>query len=124
MELERPTDSSRLDNLPTEAAALARSAKLRAATWALVQWWGSTLTGAAVRELNATATGVHAVSVLELPHSFCVAPADEPLSPSDDPARVIVIVSARGMVLDAGVFNSAGAVFYRGHVLGSRYMTG
>lgn len=100
--------------------------KVREANHALIHTWGSYLAGCAISELCDTAcTLVHnakLISVIDLPNNFCIAPADELLCPSDDPTRVIVVVNDTGLIIDTGVFDNDGPVFYKGHIVSNRYV--
>ncbi|PIA14294.1 hypothetical protein COEREDRAFT_10491 [Coemansia reversa NRRL 1564] len=100
--------------------------KVREANYALIHQWGRFLVGAAVSELYEVAIpGLHqprTISVIDLPSNFCISPADELLCPSTDPTRVIVIVSAAGVILDTGIFDLDGPLFYQGLVVNHHYV--
>ncbi|KAJ1732536.1 hypothetical protein LPJ61_001994 [Coemansia biformis] len=102
--------------------------KVREVNYALVHHWGRFLAGAVISELvdHATAQAPHApraISAMDLPTNFCISPADELLCPSDDPMRVIVVVSAAGHIVDTGIFDLDGPLFYRGCVVDNHYMS-
>ncbi|KAJ1797129.1 hypothetical protein LPJ56_007040, partial [Coemansia sp. RSA 2599] len=93
--------------------------KVREANQALVYSWGKSLVGVAIRELcDATAPlrKLQLISVIDLPANFCIAPIDEPMCPSDDPTRFIVVVNNSGIIVDAGMFDMDGPIFYRGFI--------
>ncbi|KAJ2847608.1 hypothetical protein IWW36_003772 [Coemansia brasiliensis] len=97
--------------------------KVHEANTSLVHRWGRFLVGAGVSELfDGSVSVVRLVSVIELPSTFCISPADEPLCPSDDPSRIIIVVSPAGLIVDAGIFDLDGPVFYRGQVVNNRYI--
>ncbi|KAJ2496736.1 hypothetical protein GGH96_005626 [Coemansia sp. RSA 1972] len=95
--------------------------KVHEANRALVHHWGRFLAGATISELCDGAAR-RCISAIDLPSTFCIAPADELLCPSDDPTRVIVVVSSTGLILDIGVFDLDGPVFYRGAVVNNHYV--
>ncbi|KAJ1668207.1 hypothetical protein IW140_000489 [Coemansia sp. RSA 1813] len=98
--------------------------KIRAANVALVHSWGRFLTGTAVSEIcddAALLNGRRVISIIDLPANFCMAPADELICPSDDPTRLIAIVSNTGLIVDVGMYNFDGSVFHNGFVIGSSY---
>ncbi|KAJ2003180.1 hypothetical protein GGI04_003060 [Coemansia thaxteri] len=100
--------------------------KVREASCAQVDRWGRHLVGSVIRELCDNKIPMHSirmVSIADLPVDFCYAPADEPLGPSDDPTRVIVIVSATGFVVDTGIYDFNGAFFFKGSVVRNHYMS-
>ncbi|KAJ1849864.1 hypothetical protein LPJ70_000209, partial [Coemansia sp. RSA 2708] len=106
-----------------EYARMTLAEKVREASRALVHHWGRLLVGAAISELSdAAPADARCISAIDLPATFCIAPADEQLCPSDDPSRVIVVVSAAGRIVDTGVFDTDGPVFYRGAVIDNRYV--
>ncbi|KAJ2779104.1 hypothetical protein H4R18_004203 [Coemansia javaensis] len=102
--------------------------KVREANHAVVHQWGRFLVGAVIAELfDRSAWGPlqqhapRAISAMDLPTHFCISPADELLCPSDDPMRVIVVVSPAGVILDTGVFDMDGPLFYKGLVVDNHY---
>ncbi|KAJ1934065.1 hypothetical protein EC988_008924 [Linderina pennispora] len=99
--------------------------KVKMANEELVSFWAPQLVGKTFSELCDTQQDIRRmtlISVIDLPSNFCIAPDDEPLSPSEDPSRIIVIVSPNGQIIDLGVYDMNGAVFYNGGVDGQRYM--
>ncbi|KAJ2616950.1 hypothetical protein H4S08_000548 [Coemansia sp. RSA 1365] len=100
--------------------------KVREANYALVHQWGRFLVGAAISELcDVAMPGLRqprTISVIDLPSNFCISPADELLCPSTDPTRVIVIVSDAGVILDTGIFDLEGPLFYQGLVVNHHYV--
>ncbi|KAJ2511678.1 hypothetical protein H4217_007264 [Coemansia sp. RSA 1939] len=101
--------------------------KIHAANVALVHSWGRFLTGTAVHELCDDATllrGRRVISIIDLPSNFCIAPVDEQICPSDDQTRMIAIVSNAGLIIDIGMYNLSGPIFYKGSVVGSSYIFG
>ncbi|KAJ2843282.1 hypothetical protein GGI22_007264, partial [Coemansia erecta] len=109
---------------PDKRPLLSYADKIRAANVALVHSWGRFLTNTAVREIcddAALLKGRRVISIIDLPANFCMAPADEPICPSDDPTRLIAIVSNAGLIIDVGMYNFDGPVFYSGFVIGGNY---
>ncbi|KAJ1903627.1 hypothetical protein LPJ81_002956 [Coemansia sp. IMI 209127] len=109
---------------PNKRPLLSYADKIRAANVALVHSWGRFLTGTAVREIcddAALLKGRQVISIIDLPANFCMAPADELICPSDDPTRLIAIVSNAGLIIDVGMYNFDGPVFYSGFVIGGNY---
>ncbi|KAJ2782931.1 hypothetical protein GGI15_002750 [Coemansia interrupta] len=99
--------------------------KVREANQALVYSWGKNLVGMAIRELcenTAPLRKLQLISVIDLPANFCIAPVDELMCPSDDPTRFIVVVSDAGIIIDTGMFDMDGPIFYRGLVINNRYV--
>ncbi|KAJ2455532.1 hypothetical protein GGF42_003400 [Coemansia sp. RSA 2424] len=99
--------------------------KVREANYALVHSWGNFLIGGVIRELGDNTSFMHStrlVSLIDIPADFCISPADEPLGPSSDPTRVIVIVSPSGLIIDTGIFDSDGPVFCKGCVVCNYYV--
>ncbi|KAJ1883473.1 hypothetical protein H4R99_000787 [Coemansia sp. RSA 1722] len=99
--------------------------KVREANQALVYSWGKSLVGVAIRELcDATAPlrKLQLVSVIDMPANFCIAPIDEPMCPSDDPTRFIVVVNNSGIIVDTGMFDMDGPIFYKGLVVNNQYI--
>ncbi|KAJ2909889.1 hypothetical protein GGI21_001422 [Coemansia aciculifera] len=113
-------------SMPSDAyAQMALAEKIREANYALVHSWGKFLIGGVVRELGDKTSFVHAIrliSLIDIPADFCISPADEPLGPSSDPTRVIVIVSPSGLIIDIGIFDSDGPVFCKGCVVCGQYL--
>ncbi|KAJ2078068.1 hypothetical protein H4R24_004726 [Coemansia sp. RSA 988] len=112
---------------PSDAYSLMSLAeRVREANYALVHQWGRFLVGAAVSELcDVVIPGFRqprTISVIDLPSNFCISPADELLCPSADPTRVVVIVSAAGYILDTGIFDLDGPLFYQGLVVNHHYV--
>ncbi|KAJ2708881.1 hypothetical protein H4R19_004527 [Coemansia spiralis] len=96
--------------------------KVREANHAVVHHWGRFLVGAFISELvGRTSPTQHAISIMDLPSNFCISPDDELLCPSDDPMRVIVVVSAAGRIIDTGIFDLDGPLFYHGLVVNNHY---
>ncbi|KAJ2793890.1 hypothetical protein H4R21_005716 [Coemansia helicoidea] len=96
--------------------------KVREANHAVVHQWGRFLVGAVISELvDHASPAQHAISVMDLPTNFCVSPIDELLCPSDDPMRVIVVVSAAGRIVDTGIFDLDGPLFYHGFIVDNHY---
>ncbi|KAJ2808564.1 hypothetical protein H4S07_003391 [Coemansia furcata] len=101
------------------------SEKVREANYALVHSWGKFLVGGVIRELSDKTSLMHTirlVSLIDIPADFCISPADEPLGPSNDPTRVIVIVSPSGLIIDTGIFDFDGPIFYKGCVVCNHYV--
>ncbi|KAJ2020790.1 hypothetical protein GGI03_002340 [Coemansia sp. RSA 2337] len=101
------------------------SEKVREANYALVHSWGKFLVGGVIRELSDKTSLMHTirlVSLIDIPADFCISPADEPLGPSSDPTRVIVIVSPSGLIVDTGIFDFDGPIFYKGCVVCNHYV--
>ncbi|KAJ2747392.1 hypothetical protein GGI20_000530 [Coemansia sp. BCRC 34301] len=112
---------------PSDAySQMAMADKVREANYALVHSWGKFLVGSVIRELGDTTSFMHTtrlVSLIDIPADFCISPVDEPLGPSSDPTRVIVIVSPSGLIVDTGIFDSDGPVFYKGCVVCNNYVS-
>ncbi|KAJ2688362.1 hypothetical protein IWW39_002255 [Coemansia spiralis] len=100
--------------------------KIREANHALVHSWGEFLVGSVIRELSDKSSLMHTIrliSLIDIPADFCISPADEQLGPSNDPTRVIVIVSSAGLIIDTGIYDFDGPVFYKGCVVRNHYVS-
>ncbi|KAJ2338926.1 hypothetical protein IWW50_006693 [Coemansia erecta] len=115
-----PDEDQRMSS-PHAHAHMTMAEKVREANRALVHHWGRFLAGAAISEL-CSSTVRRRISVIDLPASFCIAPVDELLCPCDDPTRVIVVVSPAGLIVDTGIFDLDGPVFYHGSVVANHYV--
>ncbi|KAJ1942070.1 hypothetical protein FBU59_003309 [Linderina macrospora] len=112
-------------HIDTTMQSTSLAAKVMMANKELVSFWAPQLVGKTFSELCDMQQDIRRmslISVIDLPSNFCIAPDDEPLSPSEDPSRVIVIVSPDGRIIDLGVYDMNGPVFYTGDVDGQRYM--
>ncbi|KAI7834354.1 hypothetical protein BX661DRAFT_168708 [Kickxella alabastrina] len=111
---------------PSEAySKMTLAEKVREANQALVYTWGKMLVGMGVSELCENAAllrNIQLISLDDLPKNFCISPVDEFICPSDDAARVIVIVSDAGIVVDTGMYDMDGSIFYRGFVVNNQYL--
>ena len=57
------------------------------------------------------------VSLTNLPHTFSVAVPNEPIAANSDPSRLLIVVDAKGLIVDVGVFHTQiGPVFYTNNV--------